>query len=82
VAGEIAFGKPTRLGHAQRRYAEVSNLLLTRSTEFIDVTGPTSLLPRTNFCRIKSACLSSSINADHSKCEAYNRVYEQPYESH
>jgi hypothetical protein len=36
-----------------RRYAEVSNLLLTRSTEGINVTGPTSLLARTNLSRIK-----------------------------
>ena len=57
-------GKPTRLGYAWRRYAEVSNLLLTGSTECIDVTGPTSLLRRTKFSRIESACLSSSINAD------------------
>jgi hypothetical protein len=45
-------GKPRRLGHASRRYAEVSYLLRTRSTEGTDLTDAASLLTRTSFRRI------------------------------
>ena len=45
-------GKPRRFGHASRRYAEVSYLLRTRSTEGTDLTDAASLLTRTSFRRI------------------------------
>jgi len=42
-------GKPRRLGHASRRYAEVSYLLRTRSTEGTDLTDAASLLTKDQF---------------------------------
>ena len=65
--GSIRPGNVRQADKARARLAAIRRSLEPpppRSTEFINVTGSTSLLPRTNFCRIKSACLSSRINAD------------------